>query len=115
MKFPCEIAIWHILPGVRSLLAKELTDLGLTQKEVSEKLGLTQASVSYYLSKKRGSKVKFGEEVKEEIKKIAKEIKEDESDMGSKICHICKLVREDETFWEEMEQDKNIQECDVYS
>ncbi|MGZ4946832.1 MAG: hypothetical protein ACXV5N_10655 [Halobacteriota archaeon] len=36
---PCETAIWHILPAIRSEVSKELVKFGLSQKEISERLG----------------------------------------------------------------------------
>ncbi len=99
MKFPCEIILWYILPGVRSELAKELVKKGLTQREVSDKLGITQASVSYYLTKKRGAGIKFSKNISQEIKKLAKDIANGkEKNLNQRICEICKLVQKDKTL-----------------
>ena len=100
MNFPCEITLWYILPKVRSQLAKELVMMGMTQKEVSEKLGITQASVSHYIRKRRGDRIRFRKNITNEIKKLARNIKkgEDISKINSQICEICKLAREDKTL-----------------
>lgn len=117
MKFPCEIKLWYVLPGIRSELAKELLKLGLKQKEVSEKLGITQASVSYYIRKKRGYEIKFGRDVKNKIKKLAKDIvKRSETlpRITSKICEICKLIEKEKTVCKVHKKlEKVPKDCDV--
>ena len=54
MKPPCELIVWYVIPTIRAELAKELIKLGLSQKEVSERLGITQSAVSQYVKDKRG-------------------------------------------------------------
>ena len=76
MKAPCETILWYVLPAIRAELARDLLDLGLTQKDVSDRLGLTQASVSYYAGKKRGTSIKFKKNIKKDIKKLAQNIKD---------------------------------------
>ncbi|MCJ7631527.1 transcriptional regulator [Candidatus Bathyarchaeota archaeon] len=57
IKYPCEIVSKHLLPALRSLIAKGLIEeYSLTQTVAAEKLGTTQAAISYYLSSKRGEK-----------------------------------------------------------
>ena len=48
MKFVEEIVVEEFLPTVRSLLASELRDRGLTQHEVASVLGISQSAVSKY-------------------------------------------------------------------
>ncbi|WP_254767710.1 thiamine-phosphate synthase family protein [Salinilacihabitans rarus] len=48
MKFVEEIVVEEFLPTLRSLLAGELRDRGLTQSEVAEVLGISQSAVSKY-------------------------------------------------------------------
>ena len=50
----CEIVVWYVIPTIRSELAKELLNLGMKQKEISELLDITQPAVSQYISDKRG-------------------------------------------------------------
>jgi len=98
MKFPCEIIVWEVLPGIRAALAEELIKKGLSQKEISKMLGITQAAVSQYTSKKRGSKLDFQADAKEEIKKLADEIVYGYvDDLVVRICKICMNVRADVT------------------
>ncbi len=94
MKTPCEMKMWHVLPGIRSELARALVKSGLEQKEVAKKLSLTPASVSYYLNKKRGKGIKFSKEAADEIKKLAKELsKKNTKDLNAHLCKICKQVK----------------------
>ncbi|MHC3439642.1 thiamine-phosphate synthase family protein [Natrialbaceae archaeon A-gly3] len=48
MKFVEEIVVEEFLPTVRSMLAGELRERGLTQREVAEVLGISQSAVSKY-------------------------------------------------------------------
>ncbi|WP_254862544.1 thiamine-phosphate synthase family protein [Halovivax gelatinilyticus] len=48
MKFVEEIVVEEFLPTVRSLLAAELRQQGLTQREVASVLGISQSAVSKY-------------------------------------------------------------------
>ncbi len=48
MRFIEEVVVEQFLPTVRSMLAEELRDRGLTQSEVAEALGISQSAVSKY-------------------------------------------------------------------
>ncbi|WP_135819759.1 thiamine-phosphate synthase family protein [Halostella litorea] len=48
MKFVEEIVVEEFLPTLRSMLAEDLRDRGLTQSEVAEALGISQSAVSKY-------------------------------------------------------------------
>ena len=48
MRFIEEIVVDEFLPTIRSMLAEELRELGLTQNEVAEALGISQSAVSKY-------------------------------------------------------------------
>lgn len=48
MKFIEEIVVEEFLPTIRSMLAEELRDRGLTQNEVADALGISQSAVSKY-------------------------------------------------------------------
>ena len=68
MRPPCEIVVWYVIPTIRSELAKELLNLGMKQKEISELLDITQPAVSQYISDKRGHGIKFNKETQKLIK-----------------------------------------------
>ena len=48
MKFVEEVVVDQFLPTVRSMLAEQLRDRGLTQQEVAAALGISQSAVSKY-------------------------------------------------------------------
>lgn len=48
MKFVEEVVVEQFLPTVRSMLAEQLRDRGLTQQEVASVLGISQSAVSKY-------------------------------------------------------------------
>ena len=57
MQFPCEILVKNILPAIRAIMVKELSQkYNKSQKEIAELLGITQPSVSYYLHGERGER-----------------------------------------------------------
>lgn len=101
MKFPCEIIVWEVLPSIRAAIAEELIKRGLSQREVSKIFGITQAAISQYTSKKRGSRINFRQDAKEEIKKLADDIvhgyMDNHTNLTARICGICMKIRADGT------------------
>ncbi len=49
MRFPEEVVVEEFLPTFRSLLAEDLRDRGLTQREVADAIGVSQSAVSKYV------------------------------------------------------------------
>ena len=99
MKPPCEIVVWYIIPGIRSVLAKELFKLNMKQKDISNLLDITQPAVSQYLSDKRGNEIEFNEEVFTMIQEFAHGLKGGEIsklDMIPKMCQICKKIKSED-------------------
>ena len=95
MKPPCEIVVWYVIPAIRSELAKELLNLGMKQKDVSELMDITQPAVSQYITDKRGSGIKLDDHVRTMVKDFAFELSTGEStkaDLISRTCMICKQV-----------------------
>ena len=76
MKPPCEIVVWYVIPAIRSELAKELLNLGMKQKDVSELMDITQPAVSQYITDKRGSGIKLDERVAGLIPDLAQWVKD---------------------------------------
>ena len=100
MKLPCEIAAKTVVPSIRALLAKELTEThGLKQKEAADLMGITQTAISKYTHQVRGRAlpIEESEEVKTRIIKIAVSITEGHLDritLAMRICDTCRFVRE---------------------
>ena len=96
MKPPCEIVVWYVIPAIRSELAKELLNLGMRQKDVSELMDITQPAVSQYITDKRGSGIKLSDDVVAMIHEFAHELSEGvatKEDLISRTCVICKKVK----------------------
>ena len=96
MKPPCEIVVWYVIPAIRSELAKELLNLGMKQKDVSELMDITQPAVSQYITDKRGSGIKLEDDVRTMVKDFAFELSTGEStkaDLIPRTCKICKNVK----------------------
>lgn len=102
MRPPCEVVVKKILPTVRSILAKELSDRhGLRQTEIAKKLRITQPAVSQYLQF-RGKSTELEETLKEkgiytQIKELSDEIVDGDSEKSQileKYCNICQLMGE---------------------
>lgn len=117
MKPPCEIVVWYVIPSIRSELAKELLNLEMKQKEISELLDITQPAVSQYISDKRGHGIKFDEHTMDMIKKFARELKEqkiNQRDMIRRICEICQNVKAEEIVCQIHKDKDNIPiSCDA--
>jgi len=100
-KNPCETVSKHVLPAVRSLIAKGLIgDYGLKQTEVAKKLGTTQAAISYYLASKRGEKYVNQLQENPQITSVISEITKgmasetlSSHEVSNKLCDLCMLLR----------------------
>ena len=117
MKPPCEIVVWYVIPSIRSKLAKELLELGMKQKEISQMLDITQPAVSQYISDKRGHELQFSPIVNQYIKDMAKDMttgKLQSVDLIPKFCHICKTIKTQEVLCQLHKEKVNLPEyCSV--
>jgi hypothetical protein len=87
---PCETAVWQILPTIRSEVAKELTRLGLSQMEISERLGITQPAVSQYVTSKRGTTIAISDDARTLIESLAEDVANGiELNLNERMCVIC--------------------------
>ncbi|RAP44885.1 MAG: transcriptional regulator [Methanosphaera sp. rholeuAM6] len=111
MKPPCEIVVWYVIPSIRSKLAKELLNLGMKQKDISQLLDITQPAVSQYISDKRGHEIDFDPQVEQYIKDMAIEMKNGDLqpiDLIPKFCHICKTIKTQEVLCQLHREKVNI-------
>ena len=116
MKPPCELIVWYVIPTIRAELAKELIKLGLSQKEVSEKLGITQSAVSQYVKDKRGKGIPVNKKVRKAIKELAKQIAEGGTsrDVIPGICAVCAIVKGSGSLCElHRKEEDTLDECDI--
>ena len=111
MRPPCEIVVWYVIPTIRSELAKELLNLGMKQKQISEVLDITQPAVSQYISDKRGHGIKFDPKVQNMIKEFARDLvdgKATQIDIIPKMCEICKKIKAEEVVCQIHKDKDNI-------
>ncbi|MDD1721650.1 MAG: helix-turn-helix domain-containing protein [Euryarchaeota archaeon] len=94
---PCETAVWHILPAIRSQVAKELVKFGLSQKDISERLGITQPAVSQYVTSKRGTNVALSNDARVLIRSLAQDVAGGgDVDLNVRVCEICTCIKGDD-------------------
>ena len=98
---PCEIIVWKLLPVLRKELAKEMKELGISQKEIAQRLGVTPAAVSQYITAKRGKDLDLNDEFKAEIKASAKRLA-DKSFTTGDDCYLDLAI----SFLERMESSR---------
>ncbi|MGB9591030.1 MAG: thiamine-phosphate synthase family protein [Candidatus Methanomethylicaceae archaeon] len=100
MNPPCEITVRVLLPALRVLIAKELSETyGWTQTRIARKLGVTQAAVSGYLAQDENEVILPPFQV-EELSALAKSITSEinmkrltYTDLIGHICKICLSLR----------------------
>jgi predicted transcriptional regulator len=100
MKLPCEIAIWYILPVVRSELSKELGRLGMAQRRIALFLGISEAAVSQYIKGKRGRGMKMGIMARSAVKHLADDILHGnltKEQVAKRLCDVCVVAKKEET------------------
>lgn len=123
MYTPYEVIVKSVLPAVRSILVRELSDkYGFKQTDIAKALYITQASVSYYKSQARGKYIDELYRYPDVLKKIRRLADKIVNDKPSKeelmrdlneiivyiisreyICDIHKVL----------EPDVNVDECRV--
>jgi len=99
MLIPCEVAVKSVVPAIRALIAKELTQsYGLKQSDVAGLLGVTQTAVSKYTRHVRGTvlKVEDVEEIQPTIKEIVALLaggRMSRYELVTKFCVTCEIIR----------------------
>ena len=111
MRPPCEIVVWYVIPSIRSELAKELLNLGMKQKQISELLDITQPAVSQYISDKRGHGIKFDNHTQNMIRLLARDLINQDLDKGDiirRVCEICKNIKSEEIICQLHQEKDNV-------
>lgn len=96
MRFLEEIVVEEFLPTVRSMLAEELREQGLTQQEVADFLGISQSAVSKYAhgSVDRNARIAEDERVGDLVERIATRAVDDEMSPTEALIELEVLIRE---------------------
>lgn len=103
----CELFVREYLPAIRAILARKLTELGLTQQQAAERLYLTQPAVAFYKRQLRGksvSKISANKELLMELEALAKRIFSKpmrKNALEAEYCAFCKMLFGNERVLEE--------------
>ncbi|MBO4522715.1 MAG: transcriptional regulator [Methanomicrobium sp.] len=96
MQLPCQQIVWDVIPAIRASIATDLGNMGVSNLEIARMLDIAPSAVSQYRSKKRGYRIEFDEDIKEEIKRIAEDLNSGaEVSVNKRICKICGMIRTD--------------------
>ncbi|AEH35371.1 thiamine-phosphate synthase family protein [Halopiger xanaduensis] len=92
---PSELVVDRFLPTVRAMLATELAERGLTQREIAAELGVTQAAVSKYVGGEGGGDARFRDdpETVATVERIADGLAGGEMDGYDALAELLSLIR----------------------
>ncbi|MFC4988821.1 thiamine-phosphate synthase family protein [Saliphagus infecundisoli] len=96
MRFVEEVVVEEFLPTVRSLLAAELREQGLTQSEVADVLGISQSAVSKYAhgDVETTEAIAEDERVRSLVDRLGEELATGETTRVGALVEIEVLIRE---------------------
>jgi len=100
MSMPCEVAVKSLVPAIRALMAKELTQTHkLKQDETARLLGITQAAVSKYTSQIRGralniEKIREAHAMTLDMTNLLAKGQISRTELVKKFCSVCRVVRQ---------------------
>ena len=116
MKPPCEVIVWYVIPTIRAELAKELVKMGMSQKDIAERLGITQSAVSQYIKDKRGKGIPINKDVRKGIKVLAKQVMVEQTPNETipGICMVCAIVKSSGALCDlHRKENAGLEGCDV--
>ncbi|WP_096390849.1 thiamine-phosphate synthase family protein [Halopenitus persicus] len=95
MRFIEEVVVEEFLPTVRSMLAADLRDRGLTQHEVAEALGISQSAVSKYAHGEvaRHDRIVADERVRELVDRVGEGLATGDMSRVAALVEIEILIR----------------------
>ena len=99
MIIPCEMASRAVVPSIRAMVAKELSEsYNIKQENIARLLGITQSAVSQYIGNLRGRAIDL--EGIAEVETVVKElssiliIDSNSEIICKKFCEACRIIRE---------------------
>ena len=96
---PCELAVRIVIPSLRALVARELTQrYSMKQEEAASALGVTQSAISQYVRNARGNTLNLEgiESIQEIVDSAAKQLASGKASAGQinvLYCNACRVVR----------------------
>ncbi len=96
MKFIEEVVVEEFLPTVRSMLAEDLRERGLTQREVADALGISQSAVSKYAhgDVARHGRVVADERVRKLVERVGEGLASGDMSPVASLVEIEVLIRQ---------------------
>jgi predicted fused transcriptional regulator/phosphomethylpyrimidine kinase/predicted transcriptional regulator len=96
MKFVEEVVVEEFLPTFRSMLAEDLRDRGLTQREVADLLGISQSAVSKYAhgEVERSARIADDERVQALVTRLGEGLATGETSRVQALVETEVLIRE---------------------
>jgi len=122
MIIPCEMAAKAIIPTVRAMVARELSQsYRMRQDDIADLLGITQSAVSQYLGNIRGKAldlegVKEVETVVKDLASILTMASLTPRVVCQKYCEACRIVREKKILCQlhgRLDPMFNTTDCDI--
>jgi len=120
MKPPCVIIVKYILPAVRVLVMKELTEkYNMRKIDASAKMELTPAAITQYFKGDRGAtfvnEILRSEETMKKVSKLAETLARNGAPIEGvieQLCGICATIRSKEALCKLHEKDlPALKEC----
>jgi predicted fused transcriptional regulator/phosphomethylpyrimidine kinase/predicted transcriptional regulator len=93
---PGEIVVERVLPTVRAMLARRLSERGLTQQAIADHLGVTQAAVSNYVAGDATLEPAIADDPRtaDAVDRIAAGLADGEYDGYDALADLMELIRE---------------------
>ena len=118
---PCEIASKAVVPTIRALVAKELSEFyKMKQEDIAHLLGITQSAVSQYLRNIRGRALDIENviEVKMIVKNLAFNLQTNSNSRSIclEYCEACKIIRSKKILCivhKRLDPSINERDCDI--
>jgi predicted transcriptional regulator len=119
---PCELAVRIVIPSLRALVARELTQkYSMRQEEAALALGVTQSAISQYVRSARGNTLNLEgiSSIHEIIGYAAGQIASNGASAGqinALYCKACRVVREEKLLCEvhkRFDPDYDVKNCRV--
>lgn len=121
MIIPCEMATKAVVPTIRAMVAKELSEsYRMKQGDIAGLLGLTQSAVSQYLGNVRGRTLDLEgvSEVEAVVKDLARALTINSSSRAvcDRYCEACRIIRKKRIMCQlhsRLDPSFNTTDCDV--
>jgi hypothetical protein len=98
------------------MIAKRLSEKGMSGKEIAKKMGVTPAAVTQYLKKSRGTSTIKNKKVNQAVDDLVEKLLRKELTERQKIqefCRLCKTVRDEGLICDLHKELAGLEKCDA--